>query len=75
MFHFDLVKDAAGLAAGFTPLAFLGQFGTPAVAVSLFNILVFALLRYLDIRMRSRERLELERLRLELNVARGVGDS
>jgi hypothetical protein len=69
MFHLDhLAKDSAGLAAGFTPLAFLGQFGTPAVLVSLLNIAVFALLRYLDIRTRSRERLELARLRMELEA-------
>jgi hypothetical protein len=46
-FHFqDPAKDAAGLTAGFTPLAFLAPFGGPAVAVSLLNILVFALLRF-----------------------------
>jgi hypothetical protein len=70
-FHFqDLAKDAAGLAAGFTPLAFLAPFGGPAVAVSLLNILVFALLRFYDIRTRSRERIELARLKLELEAAR-----
>jgi hypothetical protein len=70
-FHFqDLAKDAAGLTAGFTPLAFLVPFGGPAVVVSLLNILVFALLRYYDIRTRSRERIELARLKLELESAR-----
>ena len=69
--HFqDLAKDAAGLTAGFTPLAFLAPFGGPAVAVSLLNIIIFALLRFYDIRTRSRERIELARLKLELESAR-----
>lgn len=68
--HFDLAKDLGGLAAGFTPLAFLGQLGTPAALLSLVNILVFGALRLYDIRLRARERLQLERLKLELEAAK-----
>jgi hypothetical protein len=69
----DLAKDGGVLAAGFTPLAFLGQFGTPAVFISLLNILIFGLLRFYDIRTRSRERLEIARLRLELSAGQVAG--
>jgi hypothetical protein len=52
----------------------------PAVVISILNILLVAGVRYLDMRMRdkqrryeievrSKERLELERLRVELEVA------
>ena len=67
----DLAKDGGALAVGFGPLAFLGQFGTPAVLISLLNIIVVGLLRYYDIRVRSRERMELTRLKLELAASRG----
>ena len=66
----DLAKDGGFLAVGFGPLAFLGQWGTPAVLIALLNILVFGALRFYDIRLRSRERVELARLRLELEAAR-----
>ncbi len=64
----DLVKDGGVLTAGFAPLALLGQYGTPAVLMSLLNLLIFGLLRIYDIRTRSRERLELARLRIELEA-------
>lgn len=71
----DLAKDGGVLAVGFGPLAFLGQFGTPAVLVAILNIVVFGALRFYDIRVRSRERVELQRLRLELEAAqRGGGE-
>ena len=66
IFYYDLAKDGFHLAAGFSPLAFLSAFGSPAIIVSSINILVVAALRVLEMRMRSRARLELERLRLEL---------
>jgi hypothetical protein len=69
----DLAKDGGVLAVSFGPLAFLGSFGTPAVLISLLNLLVVASLRYYDIRVRSRERLELGRLKLELEAARRAG--
>lgn len=68
----DLMKDAGGLAAGFGPLAFFGAWGTPAVLISLLNIVVFGLLRFYNIKLRSRERMETARLRLELEEARGA---
>lgn len=71
----DLVKDGGVLAVGFGPLAFLGQFGTPAVLVSLLNIIVFASLRLYDIRVRSRERTELARLKLELAAKRAGAEA
>ena len=49
----ELVKDGGVLATGFAPLAFLGQWGTPAVFVSVFNVLVFGALRLYDVRLRS----------------------
>ena len=66
----DLVKDGGVLAVGFGPLAFLGQFGTPAVLIALLNIMVFGALRFYDIRLCSRERFELQRLKLELEAAK-----
>lgn len=66
----DLAKDAGGLAAGFGPLAFFGQWGTPAVLISLLNIIVFGPIRFYDVRLKSRERIELGRLKLELEAAR-----
>jgi hypothetical protein len=70
----DLAKDGGVLAVGFGPLAFLGQFGTPAVLISLLNIIVVGLLRLYDIRVRSRERTELAKLKLALAVQRGGAD-
>jgi len=70
----DLAKDGGLLAVGFGPLAFLNQFGTPAVLISLLNIIVFGLLRFYDIRVRSRERMEMARLKLELAAGRGSAD-
>lgn len=75
MTHFaDFAKDGGALAVGLGPLAFLGQFGTPAVLISLLNIIVVGLLRYYDIRVRSRERMELARLKLELEARKGSAD-
>jgi hypothetical protein len=41
------------------------------VLISLLNIVVFGLLRFYDIRLKSRERMELARLKLELQAALG----
>ena len=65
----ELIKDGAGLAAGFAPLALLGGPETTTVLVALLNILVFGLLRFYDLRTRSRERREMARLRYELEAA------
>jgi hypothetical protein len=65
----DLAKDGGMLAVGFGPLAFLGQYGTPAVLVSILNVLIVGALRVYDLRLRSRERAELARLKLELEAA------
>ena len=66
LLYYDIAKDGVHLVAGFSPLAFFGVFGEPAIMVSVINILVVAALRVLEMRMRSRERMEIERLRLEL---------
>lgn len=73
-------KDGAQLALGFLPLSFLSHFGEPAIIISLVNVAIVAVMRFYDLRMRSaerryqievqaRERLELERLRIELAAA------
>ena len=71
----ELAKDGGVLAVGFTPLAFLGRFGTPAVVISFLNIAVFGLLRFYDIRTRSPERAELAGMKLELEATKAGVDS
>ena len=67
-----LVKDGAQLALGITPLALLSEHGLTALGLSLLNVAVLAAIRVYDVRLRSRERMELARLRLELEAAQGV---
>jgi hypothetical protein len=68
----SLVVDTSHLASGLMPLAILSSFGSPAVLVSLLNILIVAGIRYLDLRARERERrYEIDR-RLELEAARNI---
>lgn len=65
-----LAKDGAQLILGLSPFALISEHGLTALGVSLLNVLVLAGIRVYDARLRSRERLELERLKLELEVAK-----
>ncbi len=66
----DLARDVQQLALGLLPVAFLADHGLTALAVSLLNVAVLAGVRVYDARLRSRERLELAKLKLELEAAR-----
>jgi hypothetical protein len=82
----DLAVDSTHLAGGLFPLAFLSSLGSPAVLVSLINIAIIGIIRYVDMRARNRarmreievrsnERLELQRMKLELEAAQGAKGS
>lgn len=57
------------LLLGLSPFALISEQGLTALGLSLLNIAVLAGIRIYDARLRSRERLELARLRLELEAA------
>jgi hypothetical protein len=65
-----LAKDGAQLALGLSPLTLLSDHGLTALGLSLLNVAVLAAIRVYDARLRSCERRELARLRLELEAAR-----
>jgi hypothetical protein len=70
-----LAKDGAQLALGLSPLTLLSGHGLTALGLSLLNVAVLAAIRVYDARLRSRERLEMARLRLQLEAARGNSDA
>lgn len=64
----SLARDGAQLALGLSPLTLLSGHGLTALGLSLLNIAVLAAIRIYDVRLRSRERMELQRLKLQLEA-------
>ena len=76
---FDRIPDAGvraeelsrtQLARGLASTALLAGHGLTALGLSLLNIVILAAIRVYDVHLRSRERRELARLKLELEAAR-----